>query len=177
MRFNTIFIACVFSIAILFACQSPSADKSFISEDSLRVHLEHANKIRVHQESEEIDDFVNRHQFKVERTGTGLRIDIYHQGTGKKYPAIHDEVIIAGKVFLLDGTLCYTIDSLKPVQFNIGEGKSSNGLEEGLMKMVEGDMAHLIVPVHLGYGLSGDGDKIPPGVAIYYDVQLLKVNK
>ncbi|MBL0103980.1 MAG: FKBP-type peptidyl-prolyl cis-trans isomerase [Bacteroidetes bacterium] len=168
----------IFSLLLLTSSckQKPTPPTNIMNEDSMKVHLENANQILVHKESGMIDEFVKRHAFAVERTGTGLRIGIYKHGKGKNSPIIHDEVVIACRVFLLDGTLCYEADSLKPFHFKIGEGRSSNGLEEGLMKMVEGDKAHLVVPMHLGYGLSGDGEKIPPAAALYYDVELLKVN-
>jgi len=42
------------------------------------------------------------------------------------------------------------------------------------MTMIPGESARLIIPNHLAYGLSGDGDKIPPGAALFIDVKLLK---
>ena len=153
-----------------------SVNEQASSQDTMKEHLENAYKIRVHQESEEIDDFVKRHGFTVVQTGTGLRIGVYQKAAVGSTPKIHDKVKVIASVFLLDGTLCYPADTTNPYVFKIGEGMSNSGLEEGLMMMKEGEKAHIIVPSHLGFGLSGDGDKIPPGAAICYDVHLLKVN-
>ena len=86
----------------------------------------------------------------------------------------HDEVQIVCKVFLLDVTLCYETDTTNPVAFKLGEGMQIRGLEEGIMTMIPGESARLIIPNHLAYGLRGDGEKIPPGAALFIDVKLLK---
>lgn len=136
-----------------------------------------ANKRLVKEESEQIDAFNLRHHFIMEMTGTGLRYDIYVHGKGSMTPAIHDEVMINYRLFFLDGTLCTKTDSLHPLTFRLGEGVETRGLEEGLMLMKEGDKARLVVPAHLAYGLTGDGNKIPPASTLFYDVELLKLTK
>jgi FKBP-type peptidyl-prolyl cis-trans isomerase len=90
---------------------------------------------------------------------------------------LKDEAEIKYRVFLLDGTLCYSSDSAGPVKLRLGVGEQVSGLEEGLMLMVPGDKAHLILPAHLGYGMAGDQVKIPPASALYFDVELVNVTK
>lgn len=148
-----------------------------MSEQELSDHLTQANKLRVQKESEQIDEFVQRHHFKTEETGTGLRIQIYERVKDGVPPVIHDEVAMTCRVFLLDGTLCYESDTTNPVRFKLGEGMEVRGLEEGIMRMNPGEKARLIIPNHLAYGLSGDGDKIPPGAALFIDVKLLREEK
>lgn len=148
-----------------------------MTQEELNEHLTNANILRVKKESEEIDEFIKRHQFSTIETGTGLRMQIYVQSKIGAKPILHDEVTMACKVFLLDGTLCYESDSTTPIRFKLGEGMEVRGVEEGIMNMLPGEKARLIIPNHLAYGLSGDGDKIPPGAALFIDVNLIKVGK
>ena len=139
----------------------------------------------VGDESKRIEDFIKLHSIKAERTGTGLRFDIFEhaclpnckagrQGKGVT-PEIHDVVELKYKIFLLDGSLCYSSDSNGTMKFHLGEGEQVRGLEEAVMLMVPGDKARLIVPAHLSYGIAGDENKIPPASALYYEIEILKV--
>jgi FKBP-type peptidyl-prolyl cis-trans isomerase FkpA len=132
------------------------------------------NKQLVENESKDIDEFISRHYFKTQRTGTGLRYEIYQHGKGR-HPELHDTVTVAFKSYLLDGSLCYNTDSSGPVKFIIGIGQQIRGLEEGLEQMVPGDKSRLIIPNHLAYGMQGDLNKVPPSSAMYYDVELLEI--
>jgi FKBP-type peptidyl-prolyl cis-trans isomerase FkpA len=139
-------------------------------------HLVDANRAVVQGEAKAIEKFVETHGWKMQKTGTGLRYDIYQSGNGKKADA-SSVLSIAYKVFLLDGTLCYEADERHPQQLVTGKGQQVNGLEEGLLLMDEGARARFVVPNHLAYGITGDQDKIPPASALYYDVHLLKSEK
>ena len=164
-------------IVIFFSCnRNNDSEKTPISEQEVNDRLMNANKNRVQKESQEIEEFIRQRQFTTERTGTGLRIQIYKRAKNAVPPVEHEVVQIVCKVYLLDGTLCYESDTTNPIAFKLGEGMQIRGLEEGIMKMIPGESARLIIPNHLAYGLSGDEDKIPPGAALYIDVTLLKVN-
>lgn len=131
----------------------------------------------VKDETRQIDEFISRHNFLTKMTGTGLRYQIYKKASKQYSPVIHDHIRIDYRLFLLDGTLCYATDSIHHLELRLGEGTETRGLEEGLMLMKEGDRARLIVPAHLAFGLTGDGNKVPPASALYYDVTLLSVKK
>ena len=161
---------------VVSSCNNKQEPKQYrLTEQEVAERLTNANKNRVQRESEKIDEFIKEKKFATERSGTGLRIQIYEKAKNGTSPVMHQEVYIVCKVFLLDGTLCYETDSTNPIAFKIGEGMQIRGLEEGIMKMVPGESARLIIPNHLAYGLSGDEDKIPPGAALFIDVKLLKV--
>ena len=65
------------------------------------------NRSFVENESREIDAFISRHYFKTIMTGTGLRYEIYGHGSGN-HPAIHNEVELKYKSYLLDGPPVYS---------------------------------------------------------------------
>jgi FKBP-type peptidyl-prolyl cis-trans isomerase FkpA len=161
-------------IALLSSCHHSTQEKQ-LSDAEIKDRMANVNKIIVHDESKDIEEFIKRHQWKMESTGTGLRYQIYESGKGIK-PVANDTVSISYSLYLLDGTLCYTVDEGKPMRFILGKGAQINGLEEGLQLMHEGDKARLVIPSHLAYGINGDGDKIPAGSALYYDVKLIAVN-
>ena len=78
-------------------------------------------------------------------------------------------------VSLLDGTFCYSTDSLGPEDFRIGHSTAEQGLQEGIILMKIGGKARFILPPHLAHGLLGDADKIPLRATIIYDVELLNL--
>ena len=157
------------------SCENnPKQEKK--SLEDINEQLTNMNKKNVAVESKEIDEFIARHFFKTHKTGTGLRYQIYYNGKGK-LPVDHDTVTINYKVYLFDGTLCYTTDTTGPVKFILGIGEQIKGLEEGVLLMASGDKARLIVPSHLGYGMQGDMNKVPPSSPLFYDVELLNISQ
>ncbi len=165
----------IFSCLLLFVeygCQRhyPEEKKS---DAELQEHLVNANKILVHDEAKEIQEFIARHEWKMQMTGTGLRYEVYGQGNGKQ-PVSKCILTISYKVFLLDAKLIYDADEQRPEKFVPGTGAQTLGLEEGLMLMTEGAHARFVIPSHLTHGITSDETKIPAGVPLYYDVHLLK---
>lgn len=142
--------------------------------EKLKEHLINANRIMVEDERKEIEAFLARHDWEMVSTGTGLRYTIYENGTGIK-PALNDSAVLTGKIFLLDATLYkeYTKDS--PMKFLIGHKDVPRGIEEAAMLMNEGDKGRFVIPAHLAYGLTGGSDNIPGGIALFAELELLKV--
>ena len=66
-------------------------------------------------------------------------------------------------------------DRAKPFVFTIGRGQVIAGWDEGVMTMKVGGQRILTVPAHLGYGVSGAGNVIPPNATLLFDVELLGV--
>jgi FKBP-type peptidyl-prolyl cis-trans isomerase len=59
----------------------------------------------------------------------------------------------------------------------IGKGGVEAGLEDGILLMHEGGRAKFIIPSHLAFGLTGNGNKIPPKSTLIYDIKLLKIKR
>ncbi len=156
------------------SCHHEQQSQQQLSPDSLKEHLINANKIILVNESKEIDDFISRHQWKMTKTGTGLRYEIFQHGNGK-LAENEKQVTFAYTLYLADGTLCYSADEKKPLTIIPGHGEQTHGLEEGILMMHEGDKARLVLPAHLGYGMLGDDNKVPRKSILYYEVTLLKV--
>ncbi len=167
----SIFIVLVVFVFGLMSCQN--FDKSKVSQNIkplTRKQLIVFNRKLVRQEKKEIDTFIEMHHWDMKESGTGLRYQILVEGKGQK---AHTGQIakIRYSVELFDGQKIYS--GVK--SFKIGFGGVESGLEEGILLLKRGDKAKFILPSHLAYGLSGDGDKIPPHMPIIYYVELLKL--
>ncbi len=147
----------------------PEKDYSSYNENLIK-----ANKGLLKIDEERIQSYAKRRKWDMKTTKTGLWYSIYETGTGAK-TKFTNIVTIKYRVELLDGTLCYTSDSLGTKTLKLGQGGVETGLEEGLMLMKEGDKAHFIMPPYMAHGLLGDENKIPSRAIIVYNVELLKV--
>lgn len=131
-----------------------------------------ANRVVTKNEALQIDQYIQRRAWKMNQTGTGLRYEIYQEGNGSlAQPG--QKASIRYKLYLLDGTLCYDSDKDGVKTFEIAHGGVERGLEEGILFMKKNSKARFILPSHLGWGLPGDGNKIPMKVALVYDIELV----
>ena len=124
-----------------------------------------------------IDSYVKRYNLPVEVTQTGLRYHIYSKGTGTVKAANDNWVTLNYKVSLLDGKAVYSSDSTGALEFQVGKSEIASGLQEGVKLMKTGDKAIFIVPSHLAYGLTGDGDLIKHYESLVIDAELVKISE
>ncbi|MFM2135200.1 MAG: hypothetical protein RL021_600 [Bacteroidota bacterium] len=172
-RIKEVLFSCILLLNVaLFSCNSEK--KQELTEAEYRERLENVNRIMVRDEKKDIDDFITRHQFRMESSGTGLRYQVLSTGSGPR-PKEHDQVILAYRVYDLAGTLLYDITKQDPDTFRMAEGNRVRGLEEALRLFPEGTHARVVLPAHLAYGMIGNDDKIAGATALYYDLQLLDV--
>lgn len=133
-----------------------------------------ANKGLVTLDQERIESYVNRHGWQMQKTKTGLWYQIYEPGTGA-LASTGQVAHLKYEVSLLDGTICYTSDSLGIMNFRIGQGGVESGLEEAILLMHVGDKGRFIMPPGMAHGLLGDENKIPPRSIIVYHAELLNL--
>ena len=167
----------------MFACVSlighsckQKQQRVIVDENDLREKILDANQNLLHVESNLIDSFILSHNFRMERTGSGLRYEIMKLGNDKKANE-GDEVMMSYKAYHLDGTQCLSSSAKEPQQLRIGKGEQIKGVEETLMLLSEGGSARIVVPAHLAFGPRGDGDRVPPSSILYYELTLLAINK
>ena len=170
---KNLFLILFFSLLLFTSLQCNHSDEK-INGDNLKEHLMNANRIMVKDEHEEIEEFISRHNWKMNATGTGLRYMIYENGAGKNTSA-NDSVMFTGKIFLLDATLCYEYKKENLLKFSIGKKDVPRGFEEAALLMKEGDKGRLIIPAHLAYGFHGDSKNIPGSTALFAYLELVKV--
>jgi len=160
-------------IFLLFACKSETKkikrDWKKIDNEIIKI-----NKYLVKEDKERIESYAKRKNWNLQETSTGLWYEIYEKGVGSK---VEDGslVKINYTVELLDGTICYTSDSLGALTFKVGLSSVESGLHEGIMLLKQGDKAHFVLPPHLAHGYIGDDKKIPVHSIIVYNIELLEV--
>lgn len=157
-----------------FACdnaKTPREPKAFDTKKA-KESLEKANRVLVNTEEENINDFVLRYQWDMEKTGSGLRYMIYKEGNGSKVVA-GKRISLAFEMRFLTGDLVYSSAEDGQLSFIVGRGGVPSGLEEGILFLHQGDRAKFILPSHLAFGLLGDDKRIPPRTVLVYDVEVL----
>lgn len=169
---NAIILLTSICFLLLNACKQNIVEPNKPIENKQKEALIQVNRNLIKQEIFLINTFAKRQKWGIYETESGLWIDIYIKGKGKK-AGTGNLVTIKYKLSLLDGTLCSSSDSTGYKQFVVGSGKVDAGLDEGILMMQIGSAAHIIVPPHLGFGLVGDGKCIPPRAILVYDIELI----
>jgi len=129
------------------------------------------NKKLLELENEDIELFLKRYEWEIKLTDTGLRYEITKKGNGKKIEK-GDIVTIEYKTYLLTGDEIYNSINDGVKQFVVEKTDEISGLHEAARLMNKGSEARLIIPSHLAYGASGDGNKINPYQTIIMKIMI-----
>lgn len=160
-------------LLIVSACSEDKPEVKPIHWDSKKSTDLH--KSLAAEEEVDINLFLAQHgDWKMIKTGSGLRYYIYENGDGRQ-AKVGDIAEIEYKITLLDGTLCYETASDEVEEFVIDKSEIETGIQEGVKLLREGDKVKFIIPSHLAHGLVGDFKKIPPLSPIVVDFQLRKL--
>lgn len=167
----------IFAVVVLFACKNTAKEKQReVPIAEYKKPLQRVNKYLIKEDNDRIKSFIRRKHWKMKQTKTGLWYQIYEKSNDTLMPKFNDVVELSYRIYLLDGTLCYSSDSTGTKKFAAGHGGVESGLEEAILMLHKGDKARFIMPPYLAHGLLGDQNKIPARSIILYDVQLLKIN-
>jgi FKBP-type peptidyl-prolyl cis-trans isomerase FkpA len=129
------------------------------------------NRYMVQKDREIIQSYIERKKLEMKESPTGLWYMITAPGTGEQLKE-NDRISMNYECDLLDGTRCYSSDTLGVKEVIIGKSKVEQGLNEGLKLLKRGSEAVFIIPPFLAYGLLGDGKKIPPRAIIIYKISI-----
>ncbi len=172
---NTALCLAVLLFVFIVSCKIQSnekADKRKVTKEELIS----VNRYMVEQDALVIKDYVERNEMNMIETETGLWYQINQIGDGDQVEK-GDVVKIAFHVSLLDGTYCYSSDSLGYKSFKVGQGGVESGLEEGILFLKEGAKATFIMPPHRAHGLVGDDNKVPGRSTLLYKVEVVGLKK
>jgi FKBP-type peptidyl-prolyl cis-trans isomerase FkpA len=172
MKFSLILFLSL--IVVFVACHRSHQAGEKMSSPTPEVLME-TNRYMAEKDNENIANYIKRHGWHMQRTGTGLWYEIVVHGTGAQVRK-GDLVTLDYSVSLLDGSLCYSSGFSGPKQFIVGQGGVESGLEQGVLLLHKGDQARFIIPPWLAYGVPGDRKKIPPRSVVVYEVTLVGLN-
>ncbi|MBU1718163.1 MAG: FKBP-type peptidyl-prolyl cis-trans isomerase [Bacteroidetes bacterium] len=159
--------------SLLTFCGSPEKKPlPKVSDQEIKDGLEYANKYLVRTETQEIEGYLNRHKWPVTISKTGLRYWIYEQKNGDK-PKNGQTVVLNYTLKLLNGITVYDSSKDGQKRFVLGYLSGERGLDEAVSMLGKGDKARLIVPAHLGFGILGDKNRVPPKSTLIYDIELV----
>ena len=160
-------------IAVTHSCGSEvHTNEEVPTQKEINRGMEDSNRKFALDEAVQIDGYIERHEWDMKATGTGLRYMIYENGSGEQVGK-EWKVEIDYHVSLLDGSDLYSSEESGPRIVTVGRDNIETGLHEGLLLLHVGDRAKFILPSHLAHGLTGDNSKIPPRSSVVYDIQLL----
>lgn len=149
-------------------------DNHVIDEKQLELSLEEMNRKMLQYESELIDNYVEKNNLNVIKTGTGLRYQLVEEGDGDLIKK-GDIVTLQYELRLLSGELLYSSDNDGNKTFLVSRGGVESGLEEAVLKFRMNSEAILILPPHLAHGLIGDGNRIPPKAILVYSIKVVDI--
>ena len=157
-----------------FSCEEKTTPKQSqpITKDEMKCSMEKANRYLLNEEEEDIENYVKRHDLSMTSTGTGLRYQILEQGSDRGIEK-GEKVTLEYELHSIAGDLIYSSENDGVKTFVVGEGGVESGLDEAMSYLHRGDVAKVIIPFHLGYGLHGDDDKIPEYATLVYTIKVL----
>ena len=161
------------SLLVLFSCEEKKSKSTQpITKSEMKTSMEKANRYLLNEEEEDIENYVKRHDLTMTSTGTGLRYQILKQGSEQKIVK-GEQVTLEYELHSIAGDLIYSSENDGVKSFVVGEGTVESGLDEAMTYLHRGDVAKLIIPFHLAYGLHGDDDKIPEYATLVYTIKII----
>lgn len=160
MRSTSVLLMLIAAVVIASCTRHKNSVTGLEGSDSTGERLIEKQKELVKDEAKDIDAYIQRAGLVMKTSQTGLRFNIETSKSDGDSLRPMDEVGIEYEVSLLSGELVYASDSTGKLNLIIGRSDLATGLQEGLQLMKTGDQALFLLPSHLAYGLTGDGDKI-----------------
>ena len=163
-------------LIVLSSCHGrpQTAVEPTVSDAQLKESLERANRYLANDEEEDIENYVRRHQWDMVATGTGMRYQIVKAGDGSLIQP-GQRVTMEYVLYDIVGDVVYSSDTDGVIRFVVGQGGVVAGVDEAVRHLHRGDVAHVIVPSHLGYGLLGDQKSVPSKATLIYTLKITEV--
>ena len=159
-------------LLVSFSCDEKNPKPSQpVTKGEMKSSMEKANRYLLNEEAEDIENYVKRHGLNMTTTGTGLRYQILKQGSEQKIEK-GEVVTLEYELHSIAGDLIYSSENDGVKSFIVGEGRVESGLDEAMTYLHRGDVAKLIIPFHLGYGLHGDDNRIPEYATLVYTIEI-----
>jgi len=181
MRKYLFVITITLALCSLMACKDQKATGTVVStsessqEEKDTPYME-GNKNIMRRENEEMQMFIKRYGWEMQRTPTGLYIEILDPGKGDLFRE-NDRVMMEYRTFLLSGEQVYCSDSSGVKVFLVNRSEEIDALHETAQLLRPGARARLVIPSYLGYGVAGDGDRIQGLQPFVMEIRILDQNE
>lgn len=135
---------------------------------SYKENMINANKYIEQSEKTQITSYVSRRHWDMKRLDNGAWLEV--TTTGKGAPIDWDDTVtVSYRLSALDGQVFYP---QAHEVFVVGRHQTTVGLDRAVLGMQQGSQARLIVPSNLGYGVAGDGDRVPGRAVLVYELSI-----
>ncbi|MBR4803341.1 MAG: FKBP-type peptidyl-prolyl cis-trans isomerase [Bacteroidales bacterium] len=138
------------------------------TKPDIKENMINANRYMSNAEETQIDELVRRNGWNATKLNNGVRVWEYQKGTGEK---LSYEMRIKIRYSLSAISLATIYDNVEK-EITVGKSEVVPGLDTGLMELRRGSKAKIIVPAYAGYGVAGDGDKVPQNATLIFDVEI-----
>lgn len=155
-------------VAMVSCREVPTYDVTQPKGDTLKERMIGANRIISQSEEQQIDSYVARRGWQMQRLADGARVMVTRQGQGAVI-GYEDTVDILYRVENLAGKVIY--DSVQE-QVVAGHLKPTRGLDAAIRTLRRGAEAKVILPSEQAYGVVGDTEKIGSRVVLIYTVEV-----
>lgn len=164
----------IFMLLLTFvSCgEKPQKQVETLSKSEMKSSMEKANRYLLNEEETDIENYIKRHGLAMTSTGTGMRYQILKQGSERKIGK-GERVTLEYELHSIAGDLIYSSENEGVKDFVVGEGAVESGLDEAMTYLHRGDVAKLIIPFHLGFGLHGDDNRIPEYATLVYTIKII----
>ena len=153
-------------LMLMAGCRQTPVIEMEDEQASYEENMIQANKYMAQTEETQIDAYIARRGWNMEKMPEGGRMWIYSKGTGKAI-GFEDTVSIVYSLEAINGAKVYEQMEETVV---VGRHQPNVGIDNALLKMRRGDKARIVLPSNLGYGVAGDGDRITGRMTLVYDL-------
>lgn len=163
---------------VIFACGNNKTTGVVQSNQPNSVEREDplvkSNAKIIQLENEEIELFIKRYGWDMEKTESGLYYQITKKNNGIT-PGIGSEVSLKYLMLLLSGDRIYSSQEDGLMTFIVEKSEAMPGLHEAVKLLKKGETARFVIPSHLAYGASGDMKQIGRYTPVAVIVELVEV--
>lgn len=163
----------LFLLVGLLSCEEAPENPVNQRTELMKSSMEKANRYLLNEEETDIQSYISRHHLDMVSTGTGLRYQILKRGVGSQIEK-GQKVVLEYQLNSLKGDLFYSSEKDGVKSFVVGEGTVESGLDEAVSHLHYGDVAKVIIPFHLGYGMHGDDNRIPEYATLVYLIKIIE---
>tara|TARA_B110000967_G_C18872553_1_gene556288 strand:- start:1116 stop:2282 length:1167 start_codon:yes stop_codon:yes gene_type:complete len=169
-----------FNAAVVFAAEEnkfKSAEESSAKEVEAKKEIAEEKRYATYLKKK-IIFLEEKNESQARKTGTGLRVLILKETSGKRVLA-SQKVTAKYTVFTADGKRVKSSDDLdKPTVFDLNDTSRPmiSGLKEGILSLKEGEKARLFIPYMIGFGNKKFGP-FPAKSDLVFEVEILKISK